>query len=143
MNQVEAALRRISADLEARRAAWAVVGGFAVSGRTEPRFTRDVDVVILVEDDASAEDLVRSLVAAGYGLQALVERDAVGRLATVRLLSPVDGGLGAVVDLIFATAGIEAEFVAAAARSAVGLIESRGFARGRALTALLESYLAE
>jgi len=114
VNQVEAALRQISADLEARRAAWAVVGGFAVSARTEPRFTRDVDVVILVEDDAAAEDLARSLVAAGYALQALVEQDAVGRLATVRLLSPVAGGLGVVVDLLFATAGIEAEIVAAA-----------------------------
>jgi hypothetical protein len=32
-----------------------VVGGLAVSARTEPRFTRDVDLVIAVSDDQSAE----------------------------------------------------------------------------------------
>ena len=63
-----------------------------MSARTEPRFTRDVDVAVLVESDSAAEQLVRSLTAAGYGLSALVEQDAVGRLATVRLISPsVDG----------------------------------------------------
>ena len=83
-----------------------------MSARTEPRFTRDVDVAVLVESDSAAEHLVRSLTADGYGLSALVEQDAVGRLATVRLISPDADGVGVVVDLIFATAGIEAEIVA-------------------------------
>ncbi|MGH3940194.1 MAG: nucleotidyl transferase AbiEii/AbiGii toxin family protein [Pseudonocardiaceae bacterium] len=112
MNRVEAALRRIASELDSRQVGWALVGGFAVSARTEPRFTRDVDVAVLVESDGAAEQLVRSLTAAGYGLRALVEQDAVGRLATVRLISPGTGGIGVVVDLIFATAGIEAEVVA-------------------------------
>lgn len=51
MNRVEAALRRVASDLDARGVRWALVGGFAVSARTEPRFTRDVDVAVLVEDD--------------------------------------------------------------------------------------------
>jgi predicted nucleotidyltransferase len=112
VNRVEAALRRIAAELDARQARWALVGGFAVSARTEPRFTRDVDVAVLVESDSAAEQLVRSLTAEGYGLGALVEQDVVGRLATVRLISPNVDGVGVVVDLIFATAGIEAEIVA-------------------------------
>ncbi|MGH3909146.1 MAG: nucleotidyl transferase AbiEii/AbiGii toxin family protein [Pseudonocardiaceae bacterium] len=36
----------------------------------------------------------------------------MGRLATVRLISPDADGVGVVVDLIFATPGIEAEIVA-------------------------------
>lgn len=76
------------------------------------RFTRDVDVAVLVESDSAAEQLVRSLTAESYGLSALVEQDAVGRLATVCLISPNVDGVGVVVDLIFAPAGIEAEIVA-------------------------------
>lgn len=112
MNRIELALRRIASELDSRQVRWALVGGFAVSVRTEPRFTRDVDVVVMVEGDGDAEQLVRSLTAEGYGLSALVEQDAVGRLATVRLISPDADGVGVVVDLIFATAGIEAEIVA-------------------------------
>lgn len=85
-----------------------------MSARAEPRFTRDVDVAVIVDGDAAAEQLVRSLTADGYGLGALVEQDAVGRLATVRLISPGANSVGVVVDLIFATAGIEAEIVAEA-----------------------------
>jgi len=33
----------------------ALVGGLAVSARTEPRFTRDLDVAVAVPDDAGAE----------------------------------------------------------------------------------------
>ncbi len=102
MNRVEAALRRIAAELDSRQARWALVGGFAVSARTEPRLTRDIDVAVLIESDSAAEQLVRSLTAAGYGLGALVEQDAVGRLATVGLISPNVDGVGVVVDLIFA-----------------------------------------
>ena len=49
MNSVEAALRRVTADLDRRRLGWALVGGFAVSARAEPRFTRDVDVAVVTQ----------------------------------------------------------------------------------------------
>jgi hypothetical protein len=39
VNRVEAALRGIASDLDVRHIRWAPVGGFAVSVRTEPRFT--------------------------------------------------------------------------------------------------------
>ena len=111
MNSVEAALRRVTADLDRRRLGWALVGGFAVSARAEPRFTRDVDVAVAVIDDRAAEQNVHDLVAGGYRLLASVEQDAVGRLATVRL-GPVAGDV--VVDVLFASSGIEPEIVRSA-----------------------------
>jgi len=114
VNRIEAALRGIASDLDVLHISWALVGGFAVSVRTEPRFTRDVDVAVLVDDDPAAERLVRSLINVGYRLDAIVEQDSVGRLATARMISPGADRLGAVVDVLFATAGIESEIVAAA-----------------------------
>lgn len=114
MNCVEAALRAIASDLDGLHIRWALVGGFAVSVRTEPRFTRDIDVAVAVGGDSAAEGLVRSLIEAGYRLEAIVEQESVGRLATARMLSPDADRLGVVVDVLFATAGIEPEIVAAA-----------------------------
>jgi hypothetical protein len=82
MNQLEAALRRAADDLTRLAVGWALVGGFAVSARTEPRFTRDVDIAVAVDDDGAAERLVRSLLADGYELLASIEHDVAGRLAT-------------------------------------------------------------
>jgi hypothetical protein len=89
---------------------WALVGGLAVSARAEPRTTRDVDVVVAVEDDLGAERAVLALRQRGY-LDAgqMLDHQATGRLATMRMVSPHDM---AVVDLIFASTGIEAEIVA-------------------------------
>jgi predicted nucleotidyltransferase len=107
---LEAALQRIAADLEQSGVAFALVGGLAVSVRTEPRFTRDADFAVAVATDADAEALIRRLRARGYEVEALVEQQAVGRLATVRLL--VAGNVeGPVLDLLFASSGIEPEVV--------------------------------
>lgn len=54
MTGIEAALRRAVLDLTSTRRPIALVGGFAVSTRTEPRFTRDVDFVVSVADDRDA-----------------------------------------------------------------------------------------
>jgi hypothetical protein len=113
VNLLEAALRRVAADLAKHDRRWALVGGFAVSARAEPRFTRDIDVAVAVADDADGEGLVRLMLADGYRLLASVEQDETGRLATVRLASPLSGG-DVVVDLLFASSGIEPEIVRAA-----------------------------
>ncbi len=112
MNLLEAALRRIASDLQRHHRRWALVGGFAVSARAEPRFTRDIDAAVMVENDADAEGLVRALVADGYELLAAIEQDETGRLATVRLSSPPGGEV--VVDLLFASSGIEPEIARSA-----------------------------
>jgi Nucleotidyl transferase AbiEii toxin, Type IV TA system len=113
-NAIEAALRRIVTDLDSLPASWALIGGFAVSARSEPRFTRDIDVCVLVADDVGAERVVAALVTHGYRVHTLVEQDAVGRLATVRMSGPRGDSAGVVIDLLFASSGIEAEIVAAA-----------------------------
>jgi predicted nucleotidyltransferase len=112
MNVLEAALRRVTGDLQREQRRWALVGGFAVSARAEPRFTRDIDVAVSVTNDADGEALARSLIADGYQLIASVEQDEDGRLATVRLACPPGGDV--VVDLLFASSGIEAEIADAA-----------------------------
>ncbi len=110
MTPLESVLRRIVADLARAGANCALVGGLAVSIRTEPRFTRDADLVVAVPGDAEAEALIRRLRGDGYDVTALIEQDAAERLATVRLRP--DAAPGApVVDLLFASSGIESEIV--------------------------------
>jgi predicted nucleotidyltransferase len=109
VNLLEAALRRIVADLEQVHAKWAIVGGLAVSARAQPRTTRDVDVVVAVGTDAEAENLVRALHACGYRVRAVVEHEAAGRLATARLSHAEGAAL--LVDILFASSGIEPEVV--------------------------------
>ncbi len=103
------ALRQTAQILDDRRRPWALVGGLAVSVRVEPRFTRDIDLVVAVADDADAEALVGDLTAAGFTLKVSLEQQALGRLAAVRVVPPAQGEEGIVVDLLFASAGIEPE----------------------------------
>jgi predicted nucleotidyltransferase len=112
---LEVALRGLLSRLAGHGKRFALVGGLAVSARTEPRFTRDADVCVAVEDDAEAEELTRTLQADGYSLIALVEQEATGRIATVRLRPPRSDEEGVVLDLLFASSGIEHEVVASAA----------------------------
>ena len=113
MTSLEAILRRVDADLARSRISFALIGGLAVSARTEPRFTRDADLAVALDSDAEAQSLVHGLRVLGYGIGAIVEQEAVGRLATVRLTrSPAPEA--PVVDLLFASSGIEAEVVAEA-----------------------------
>jgi predicted nucleotidyltransferase len=89
---------------------WALVGALAVSARTEPRFTRDVDVAVAIADDADAEAVVRQFSAQGYSVFSIVEQAAMKRLATARLSrQPPAGEASVIVDLLFASSGIEPE----------------------------------
>jgi Nucleotidyl transferase AbiEii toxin, Type IV TA system len=107
---LERSLRRAARDLNELGHQFAVVGGLAVSTWAEPRLTRDADLAVAVADDSSAELLVAELLARGYSLLAAVEQTATGRLGTVRLVRHDDGD-GVVVDLLFASSGIEREVV--------------------------------
>jgi hypothetical protein len=130
MNVVEQALRRITADLASRGQGWALVGGFAVSARAEPRFTRDVDVAVAVPDDGAAEeieilpDLTIPVAQTGHLI-------AVKLLARDDLTRPQDlADLRALLD-------VSTPADLAVTREAIGLIAERGFDRGRDLTAAL------
>ncbi len=187
MTPLQELLRRAATDLDALGFGFALIGGLAVSVRSQPRFTADVDLAVSVASDKEAENLVRGLRDRGWRIEALVEQEDTGRLATVRLLGEEEGA--PVVDLLFASSGLEPEIVAEAealevfpeqsipvaslghlvalkllarndlrpqdsadlralvdvaeerdlvvARAAVGLIQQRGFARGRDLDAAL------
>ena len=111
MTSLETALRRINSDLSQARVPFAVIGGLAVSVRTEPRFTRDADLAVALSTDAEAEALIHTLRARHYGIEAVIEQEAVGRLATVRLTLSSEPR-SPVVDLLFASSGIESEVVA-------------------------------
>ncbi len=107
----ELALRDIALRLRALDVPFALVGGLAVGIHGEARFTRDVDLALVVEDDAEAERIVFLLRESGYIAVALVEHRERSRLATARLASPSE----TIVDLIVATSGIEREVVERAA----------------------------
>ena len=87
-----------------------VVGGLAVSARCDPRFTRDVDIAVMVDNDERAEALVHALASRGLRIVSLVEQESVGRLAMARLAT--DDVLS--IDLLIASSGIESEVVMSA-----------------------------
>jgi len=109
---VVASLVQLARDLERVDARWALVGGFAVSARAEPRFTRDVDVCVLALDDEEAERIALSMVRLGYSVASVIEHQRAMRLATLRLISPVADGV--FVDLLFASTGLEPDAVESA-----------------------------
>lgn len=51
MASIESALRKAAADLNAIGVRWALVGGLAVSARTIPRFTKDLDFAVAVGNE--------------------------------------------------------------------------------------------
>lgn len=106
---VESALRTAVADLNALKIRWALIGGLAISVRSVPRFTKDLDFAVAVADDPEAEQIVLRLRERGYVPAEVLEQDYVERLSGVRL---EHGGSDVVVDLLFASSGIEGEIVA-------------------------------
>lgn len=111
MNLLEQALAALTSDLSDLRIRFALIGGLAVGIRTEPRFTRDADLVVSVADDRAAEHLVRDLTLRGYRPITVLEQDAQKRLSTVRLAPRTETLQGLLLDLLFASSGIEPEIV--------------------------------
>lgn len=117
----------MEADLSALGLRWAAIGGLAVAARAEPRTTRDLDVAIAVAGDREAEKIIVALRGRGYrevSTGAVMEQKDIGRLATVRFLVPEDEAAedeedGLIVDLMFASSGVEPEIVAASERMMV------------------------
>jgi hypothetical protein len=91
---------------------WSLIGGMAVSARSEPRFTRDLDVVVAVDSDTKAEDIIAKMRGRGLTVLAVLEQSAQDHMATVRLSPTSDQS--AIIDLLFASSGIESEIVRAA-----------------------------
>ena len=111
---VLAELEQAGAALDGLGVRWALIGGLAVSAQTEPRFTRDVDLCIAAKDDAEAERVVLRLRESGYEVVTVLEHAPSGRLSTVRLRRGAVSAGAVMLDVLFASSGIEAEIVAAA-----------------------------
>ena len=117
MSGLEEAVRRVLGLPTLRRFDVAVVGGLAVSARTEPRFTRDIDLFEAVVVPVAS-------VAALIALK-LLARDDEHR--------PQDAIDLARLRAVAGPADLDE------ARTLVRLIEGRGYARGRGLVAALGS----
>jgi hypothetical protein len=126
------ALAHIVATLSSLGREFALVGGLGVSVRAEIRFTRDVDLAVVVQDDEDAEQLIFQLGSHGYSPVAAVEHQARSRLATARLMGPV----GVVVDLLLASSGIELETTARATEVSIDGVGRVPVARAEELLAM-------
>lgn len=113
-SHLERVVRDAKKALEALGVEWALIGGLAVSARSEPRFTRDVDFAVAIATDRDAEAIVRDLLKEGYRVLIILEQETTERLATVRLQPPGGEEHGVILDLLFASSGIEPEIVQAA-----------------------------
>ncbi len=108
MTALAAALRDICRVLTELHVPFALIGGLAVSARSEPRFTRDIDLAVAVQPSA-VDSLGRSLAARGLAIDALLAVDGTNEVAAMRLIS------GQVrVDLLLGATGLEAEACAQA-----------------------------
>ncbi len=102
---VIAAAARAGGDLAELSVGFALVGGLAVAARSEPRFTRDVDLAIATADDREAERIVHAMTSRGYRVQTVIAHRRFDRLATARLVATAAPAV--FVDLLFASSGIE------------------------------------
>ncbi len=112
MTELETFLAHVAKRLDSLGTHWAVIGGIAVSSRSEPRFTRDIDIAISVQSDDEAEKITLDFRQSGMSILAMIEQEAKERLATVRL--NVAANSEVITDLMFSSSGIEPEVVEAA-----------------------------
>jgi hypothetical protein len=103
-------LLQIQRDLNNLDVDWCLIGGLAVAARGEPRFTKDIDLAVATPDDRASEGLIFALQGTGYRILAILEQQVSGRLATVRL-SPPGSPEPMIIDLLFASSGIESSIV--------------------------------
>lgn len=109
-------LKQAQADLDRARVRYALIGGLAIGARTALRFTQDADLTVAVESDAQAEKLAHELIAHGYQLSTEIDHVPTGRMAILRLISPVvlhdrDKAEVPLLDLLLHSIGIEREVV--------------------------------
>ena len=111
MTSLDRALRQVVNDLRRSGVDFALVGGLAVTIRGHERLTRDVDIAVAISGDEQAESLIHGLIVRGYLLETLLEHTATERLATARFSAPPRARTTALIDILFASTGIEPEIV--------------------------------
>lgn len=98
-------MRQLCADLTETRSPFALVGGPAVSARTEPRSPGTQTSPSRLRATPRRR-LSFGAFSIGYQIDAVVEQEAVGRLATARLRRSPEP-TSPVIDLLFVSSGIE------------------------------------
>ena len=88
---------------------YAVVGAIAVGARSEPRFTRDVDLAVSVDSDEHSEKFISFLISKDYELRELFQQKSSGEIITCRMAPRNQAGI--MIDFLFKTSGIEPEIV--------------------------------
>ena len=151
MTPLEAILRQVGPDLTDASLTFALVGGLAVSARTEPRFTRDADLAVAVDDETAAEGRPRGcrpslrfirywtgdIVAAEpmAFLRAATMRVArTGHLVALKVLSRDDAIRPQDLVDLRALVKVASQEELALARQAIESITARGYHRGRDLS---------
>lgn len=113
MTQLQRALLKLQVDLRQLGLRWALIGGLAVSMRGEPRTTRDLDVTVAVTGDSEVESVISKFMSRGYRVKAVRKHPDLKRVSSVRLLVESSAIRGAIIDLMFASSGIEEEVITA------------------------------
>ena len=116
------AFSKVTRDLDAIGAKYAVIGGLAVGARVEPRTTKDIDFAVDVADDAAAEALIFALSGSGYRVSSVFQSRQDDRIATVRTHGRDDARI--LIDYLFASTRIEGEIVSSATRQRVYGVEA-------------------
>jgi hypothetical protein len=132
VTSLEAALRKISTELTQAGVPFALVGGLAVSVRTEPRFTRDADLVVALATDAEPIDLLPQL-------RMGVAR--TGHLIALKVLSREDVRRPQDIVDLRALLAVASPAELEGARKSLSLIAARGYHRGRDLALEIDRLL--
>jgi len=114
----EAALRRMSRDLDELDVSWALIGGLALAAHGVEWPTRDIDIVVSLRGEGSATTLADALQARGHWVKYL-RHETLREILVVLPRVEESGPLG-VVDLLPCACGFEHEIVASANLRVVG-----------------------
>ena len=129
MKRLRDAIAAIVTDMSQVGRGFALIGGLAVSARSEPRTTRDVDLAVAVLSDDDAEEILRGITLPVAQLGHLIALKLLARNDVERPQDQID------LNALLAKA-TDADIDTA--RIAVQLIEKRGYQRGRDLQIALD-----
>jgi predicted nucleotidyltransferase len=109
-----AELKRVARDLNESAVPWCLVGGLATSVYTEPRTTKDVDLVVSVSGDPDSEQLRAFLKARGYTGESMLLHALPTFKMGWRLMIPPSNGVNIPIDILSSVCGFEGEIIQAA-----------------------------
>ena len=90
------------------------MGGLGASAYVEPRTTKDIDVVVSVENEQQADSVKDFLISKGYANPQLLMHAAPTRRMGWRVFIPPSREASIPLDILVAACGIEKEIVASA-----------------------------